>query len=161
MSYIILGFEELQNTTQTSKIQNTRQSCKLPGKTLKLTSTECSYDVIWFHFLREVIVAYFRHWIEIITVPLRFHVCHSEGFTLNASPINPSNRPTALYNSWNKLILNTLASPLINMKFPLLQLAAHVQTVFRPTKYRFFRRSKDTRKTKAHTRCLLGIYGAI
>ena len=37
---------------------------------------------------------------------------HSEDFTLKASTINPSNRPTALYNSWNKLTLNALASPL-------------------------------------------------
>ena len=41
----------------------------------KLTSTEYSYYVIWFQLLLEGIVAYIRHWIEIITVPLRLHVC--------------------------------------------------------------------------------------
>ena len=35
------------------------------------SQAKCFYHVIWFQFLWGGIVAYIRHWIEIITVPLR------------------------------------------------------------------------------------------
>ena len=54
-----------------TKLQTTRENiCK---HLLQLADYCC--HVIWFQFLREVIVVFIRHWIVIITVPLRFHVC--------------------------------------------------------------------------------------
>ena len=119
----------------------------------------------WFQFLREGIVAYDRHWIEIWLylsdstfveficlakqLPIKStNWSHSEDFTLKVSTINSSNRPTVVYNSWNKLTLNARASWLNQPEVSTLKT---VSTNSLLTKNGFFCRLKYEKKTK-HTR---------
>ena len=53
-----------------TKLQITRENIE------KLTSTAGScYVIRGLSFFGKVIFDYIRHWVEIITVPLRFHIC--------------------------------------------------------------------------------------